>query len=193
MLIETVPLLLLPSLGIYLTYSLLYELSDIEHDIQPTHKHISYRSIISLATFIASSNGSSTHLVTKPIFSASRPEMIRPVIVNSFATSILRSSRSVIDAPISGINPHLDSIIDNLQSGVEKRKSAPSATCRPISIIRDITREEVCIHFIATQKIDIYIVNLPPPKHMPCKHAITGTGSSLFEHNQDENEVILVS
>ena len=97
-----------------------------------------HRSIISDATFIASFIGSSTHLVTSPIFSASKPDTILPVIVNSLATSMRKSSLNVTEAPMSGINPHRDSIIDSRQSGVENLRSAPRAICRPIERVHII-------------------------------------------------------
>lgn len=54
-----------------------------------------------------------------------------PVIVSSFATSMRTSSLRQTEAPMSGISPHRDSIMEMRQSGVENRKSAPSATCKP--------------------------------------------------------------
>jgi hypothetical protein len=41
------------------------------------------------------------------------------------------NSRNVIEPDMSGINPHFASIMERLQSNVEKRISAPKAICIP--------------------------------------------------------------
>jgi hypothetical protein len=64
----------------------------------------------------------------------------------SLAVAIEVSSRSSTLPPMSGISPHLASMMLNRQVAVEKRKSHPRAICRP------------------------------PPRHTPWTHAITGTG-----------------
>jgi len=92
------------------------------------HPHLA---AISVASLLASSMGSSTHLVTSPNSAASFPSTMRPVMVSSLATSIRTNSRSVTDADMSGIKPHFASMMESLQSGVAKRKSAPNAICIP--------------------------------------------------------------
>ena len=93
--------------------------------------------------------GSGSVRVTRPSSEASSPLTIRPVKVNSLATSSGRSLGRVAVMPMSGTSPQWISRMLSFASGEAIRRSAPSAICSP------------------------------PPRQLPWIAAITGTGTSL--------------